>query len=314
MSAAIHAAVALDIFSLIGPQKLSAEDIGSQLSASPRGVVALLGALAAMGLITKDEDKYQNTSFSKRFLSKDSPEYMGYIIAHHHNLFASWGKLDRAVTTGKPTRERASYANEKEREAFLLGMFNQGMRLAPQMARVLDFSHVDRLLDLGGGPGTFGIHFCLANPHLKAAIWDLPTSEKIAKQTIENFQLNDRVTFVAGNFLEDKIEGAYDAVFLSHILHGEGPENCRQIIRSAASCLTPGGRIIIHEFILNDSEDGPLFPALFSLNMLVGTPEGQSYSESALTEMLAEAGMVDIQRIPFESPNDSGLLLGRRRS
>ena len=314
MSAAIHAAVALDLFTTIGEQKRSAEEIAEEHSASPRGVSAILNALAAMGLITKEDRKFLNTSFSKTFLSKDSPEYMGYIIDHHHNLFASWGKLDQAVKTGTPTRARASHGDEKERQDFLRGMFNQGMRLAPQMARILDLSGVHRLLDLGGGPGTYGIHFCLANPRLHATILDLPTSEHLAKQTIDRFHLSDRVSFIAGDFLEDKIEGSYDVAFLSHILHGEGPENSQQIVNKAASCLTPDGRIIIHEFILNDSEDGPLFPALFSLNMLVGTPRGQSYSERTLTEMLQGAGLIDIHRIPFKSPNDSGLLQGRRPS
>ena len=82
------------------------------------------------------------------------------------------------------------------------------------------------------------------------------------------------------------------------------------IIQKAVDALTPGGMIIIHEFILNNSMDGPLFPALFSLNMLLGTESGQSYSEAQLTDMLAEAGARDIRRIPIQSPNDSGILVG----
>jgi hypothetical protein len=68
--------------------------------------------------------------------------------------------------------------------------------------------------------------------------------------------------------------------------------------------------IIIHEFILNNTMDGPLFPALFSLNMLLGTPGGQAYSEEQLISMLTDAGAKDFQRIYFDSPNDSGILTG----
>jgi len=98
--------------------------------------------------------------------------------------------------------------------------------------------------------------------------------------------------------------------WLSHILYGEGPEECRQIIQKAVDALEPQGTIIIHEFILNNSMDGPLFPALFSLNMLLGTDSGQSYSEQQLTDMLLAAGVTNIRRIPIKSPNDSGLLVG----
>ena len=82
------------------------------------------------------------------------------------------------------------------------------------------------------------------------------------------------------------------------------------IIQKAVDALEPQGLIIIHEFILNNSMDGPLFPALFSLNMLLGTDAGQSYSEKQLTEMLLAAGVRNIRRIPLKSPNDSGLLVG----
>jgi hypothetical protein len=98
--------------------------------------------------------------------------------------------------------------------------------------------------------------------------------------------------------------------WLSHILHGEGPEDCQRIIQKAVSALTPGGMILIHEFILNNEMSGPLFPALFSLNMLLGTPSGQAYSEQQLRDMLSSAGVRNIHRIAIDSPNDSGIIAG----
>ena len=66
----------------------------------------------------------------------------------------------------------------------------------------------------------------------------------------------------------------------------------------------------MHDFILDDTMDGPLFPALFSLNMLLGTENGQSYSEKQIKKMLADAGVKDMQRIPIQTPNDSGIITG----
>jgi hypothetical protein len=191
-----------------------------------------------------------------------------------------------------------------------MGMFNLAMGLAPQIVPVLDVSDRKHLLDLGGGPGTYAIHFCLNNENLRAAVYDLPTTRPFAERTIQQFNLSDRIRFMDGNYLEDPVKGRYDVAWLSHILHGEGPDDCRMIIQKTVDALEPGGMIIIHEFILNNSMDGPLFPALFSLNMLLGTESGQSYSEHQLTDMLAEAGVGDIKRIPIQSPNDSGILIG----
>jgi hypothetical protein len=91
-------------------------------------------------------------------------------------------------------------------------------------------------------------------------------------------------------------------------LHGEGSDGCHQIIQKAVAALEPGGIIIIHEFILNNTMDGPLFPALFSLNMLLGTDAGQAYSEQQLRDMLAAAGAKKIRRLPVRTPNDSGII------
>ena len=83
-----------------------------------------------------------------------------------------------------------------------------------------------------------------------------------------------------------------------------------QGVQKAAAALEPGGILIIHEFILDNSMDGPLFPALFSLNMLLGTDSGQAYSEQQLMDMLADAGAQDIHRLAVQTPNDSGIITG----
>jgi SAM-dependent methyltransferase len=191
-----------------------------------------------------------------------------------------------------------------------MGMFNLAMNLAPQVAARLDLSGRHRLLDLGGGPGTYAVHFCLKNPRLKATVFDLPSARPFALKTIGKFGLADRIDFQEGDYVSQNIEGLYDAAWLSQILHAEGPETCRDIIQKTASALKPGGLIIIHEFIMNDTMDGPLFPALFSLNMLLGTSGGQAYSEKQIRVMLADAGTENIQRIPLQSPNDSGIIQG----
>jgi len=112
------------------------------------------------------------------------------------------------------------------------------------------------------------------------------------------------------DYVKEGIEGKYDVAWLSHILHGEGQKDCQRIIEKTVSVLEPGGMIIVHDFILNNKMDGPLFPALFSLNMLLGTSDGQSYSEKQITGMLSEAGVKEIRRFPFQGPTDSGIIIG----
>ena len=193
-----------------------------------------------------------------------------------------------------------------------MGMFNNAMLIAPQIVRQIDLSGCRNLLDMGGGPGTYAIHFCLQKPGLHATVFDLPTTRLFAERTIEKFQLRGRITFMAGDYTKERIRGRYDAIWMSHILHGEGPKTCVKMVRNAAELLEPGGIILIHEFILNNTKDGPLHPALFSLNMLLGSRGARSYSEGELMEMLRKAGMQEIRRTPIRTPMESGIIFSRK--
>lgn len=308
----LHAAVELDLFTRLGEDSLDGEEIAGRLGGNSRGVSMLLNALAVMGLLSGSDGKYTNTAAARNFLSRDSEQYLGHMIRHHHHLVEGWGRLDQAVLSGEPIRERPTFALEEFIESFLLGMHTLAMQLAPQIVEAIDLSGRNRLLDLGGGPGTYAIHFCLKNPGLSATVFDLPTTQPIAEKTIGRFGLSDRIDFLSGTYLADPLPGGYDVAWLSQILHGEGPDGCRVVIDKAVSALQPGGMIVVHEFVLDDRSGGPLFPALFSLNMLLATASGQAYSEKEIRDMLAGAGVREIRRLPFRGPNDSGLIVGTR--
>jgi len=307
---ALHAGVKLDVFTIIGEAQMTGETVARKTGTDPRALTMLLNALVAMGLLLKTDDHFASTEVARNFLSKDSQRNLGYIIQHHQQLMGSWTRLDEGVRTGQPVRERASRTDDTWRENFLMGMFNIAMQQAPKIVTEVDLSEKKHLLDLGGGPGTYAIHFCKQYPQLKATVYDLPTTRLFAEKTIGRFGLAERIAFKDVDFIEEGIEGTFDAAWLSHILHGENFEDCKRIIRKAVSAMESGGIIIIHEFILNNSMDGPLFPALFSLNMLLGTDGGQAYSEQQISDMLSGAGVHDIIRIPIESPNDSGIMVG----
>jgi len=310
-TSALHAAVKLDLFTRMGDRPISAEALAHILAADKRALAMLLNALTAMGLLEKSGEAYAKTSASTEFLSKDSDRYLGHIILHHYHLVASWFQLEQAILTGGPVRTRASFDDAERREAFLMGMFNMAVSTAPDIVARIDLSGRKHFLDLGGGPGTYAIYFCRANPELTATVYDLPTTRLFAEKTIARFDLTDRIRFVDGDYVgADRIKGSYDVAWLSQILHGEGMQTCRRIVGKAAAALRSGGLLIVHEFILDNAKDGPLFPALFSLNMLLGTEAGQAYSEKEIMEMLSAAGLQEIRRIPLDAPNGSGLIAG----
>lgn len=324
-SCALHAAVALDLFTPLAQGPATAQELAPRLACDARALAMLLCALCPLGLLSRQGEAFALTETSAAFLVGTSPRYQGHIIRHHKNLVESFGRLDEAVRTGGRVRGGAQWA-EADRQDFLLGMFNMAMgiapRLAPQLGGLLASAGLPglagpmRLLDLGGGPGTYAIHFCLAHPELSADVFDLPTTRPFAEATADRFGLGygpgERLGFLPGDYTRDPLPGGFDLVWLSHILHGEAPDMAADIVQKAADALNPGGLLLVHEFLLNDSLDGPEFPALFSLNMLLGTDGGQSYSDGQVRGMLAAAGLTDLRRLDFAGPNHTGIIAGHK--
>lgn len=309
----LHAGVKLDLFTPLSACSFSASKLAELLECDVRGLTTLLHALTAMGLVERLDDSFAAAEISAEFLSKTSPHYLGHIILHHHYLMSSWTHLDESVRSGGPIRDRYSHGDENEiRESFEMGMFDLAMQLAPRIVPRIELGGRQRLLDLGGGPGTYAIHFCQHNPGLSAVVFDLPSTRPFAEKTIARFKLSERIDFVPGDFLVDPLRGPYDVAWLSHILHGESAEGCMVILQRAKEALGPRGLILIQEFILEDTLDGPLFPALFSLNMLLNTENGQAYSWGQLEEMLSAAGFGALQRLPLQLPNGAGVIAAVR--
>ena len=307
-SSTVHAAVKLEIFSVIGAGQLTSEEISDSIGGKPRSVAMLLNGLTAMGLLKHENKNYKNTDFSQSCLVMGEPGYIGYIIMHHFHLVDAWAQLHEAVLHGAPVETR-SHGDELERESFQLGMFNLAMAIAPSIAAAINLEGRRHLLDLGGGPGTHAIHFCLENPMLKATIYDRNTTEPFAQKTTERFGVADRIDFIAGDFNVDPLGGPFDVAWLSQILHSNSFEECRVLIEKTVKSLEPGGLILIHDFFLNDTLDGPVFPALFSMNMLLNN-HGRSYSEKEVSDMLRQAGAREIHRLNFQGPNESAILSG----
>ncbi len=309
----LHAGVKLDVFSHLAHNPMSTAELAGELKVDDRGLDMLLHALVAMDLLGKEEERFYATSFSAEHLARQSPHYLGHIIMHHHFLVDGWSRLDEAIRYGHPVRKRSSHDTcGLERESFLMGMFNLASLLAPRVAAAIDLGGRRRLLDLAGGPGTYAIHFCRQNPELSAVIFDLPTTRPFAEQTVASHGLSDRIGFVGGDLVADPIGSGFDVVWLSHLLHSEGPETCAAIVAKAAEALCNGGLLLVQEFILDDSRTAPLHPALFSLNMLIGTPQGQAYAQGELATMMRQAGFKEVQRLPIDLPNGAGILAAVR--
>jgi len=309
---AIMAGVKLDLFDKLNAKKDSSSGLADRIGADFRALGMLLRALAALGLLEQKEGIYSCSASAKKHLVPDSPDYLGNIISHQHHLVESWTLLHQAVMSGHPQRPSSNFSENEWQESFQLGMQNLANLIAPQLVPQINIGKRSQMLDLGGGPGTWSIHFCRHNPLLHATILDLPGSQNLAEMACKSANMCERIDFIGGDFNQTAFPESYDLVWMSHILHGESAANCRTLVRKAAAALKPDGLLIIHEFILDNQGSGPVYPALFALNMLLGTEAGAAYTEAELVGMLTGVGLEPPQRLALPPQSRSGVLITRK--
>ena len=320
---AVQAAVSLGIFTAVDrlKDKAAVDTLAAEIKADRRAAEKLVTAAAALELLERRGDKLSLTPFSKEYLSEDSPKYFGHVLVHMNQINPNWAHLSRCVRHGANARSLPALSSEelKEMEAarhrhFILAMYNVATLQGDAVAKALDLKGAKRLLDLGGGPGAYAAYFCLHNPGLEAVVFDQPASEEVALDIVDRLGVRGRVAFQGGDFLKSPLPGGFDAVWMSQVLHGEGPEGAALLVKRGAEAAKPGGRVIIQEFVLDDDRAGPPGPALFTLNMLVQTPSGAAYSYSEIESMLKGAGITRIEELSGPFPPGNRIIVGFKDS
>ncbi|HHT9137429.1 MAG TPA: methyltransferase [Candidatus Wunengus sp. YC60] len=312
-SCILFTATEFDIFNLISKGKVTAKDISQSIHTNERATEMLLNALVSLELLTKQANSYHNTPISNLHLIKGKPHYLGDFIHHAHNIMENWTMLRETVETGKAVslKDLPEEVDPHDLRDFITAMHNIASTKAEDLCGKPDLKGAKRLLDLAGGPGTYAIEFAKAHPHLHAVVFDLEHVTKLTHEFIKASGVEGRVTTLAGNCLEDSFgRNVYDAILASNILHIYNPANNTKILRKCWDALKDGGQVIIHEFVLDETRTSPQFAALFSLNMLIGTQEGASYSESEYKTWLESAGFKHIRKIDLES--NSSLIIGKK--
>jgi (2Fe-2S) ferredoxin/predicted O-methyltransferase YrrM len=301
-SRVILSALELDLFSALG-EGARAPEAAAKIGSDTRATEMLLNALAALGLVEKSEGVFRNGPVATRFLTSNSPDGARMALLHIAHLWVTWSTLTDCVRAG--TSAGVSGTGERDAdwtEAFIAAMHRNASERAGAVVRAVGAEDVRRMLDVGGGSGAYSIAFAQANPALDADILDLPAVGAIARRHIEAAGVADRVRVRAGDLRSDRLGEGYDLVFVSAICHMLSEAENRDLVARAAAALAPGGRIVIQDFILEPDKTAPRSAAMFSLNMLVGTRAGASYSEPEYAAWLAEAGFTAIRRVRLPGP------------
>lgn len=298
-------ALELDIFSAT-TDGASVEGIARRVQADRRAIEMLLNALVSLRLLEKKNDLYFDTPATARFFAQGSRDNARNGLLHTAHLWDRWSRLTDCVRTGRPVANGAG--GPAATKDFIAAMDRNARERAAAVVKAVGSTSAKRMLDLGGGSGAYSIAFAHAVDELKSDILDRPEVVPLAEDYIRRAELTDRIRVKAGDMLHDPLGEAYDLVLISAICHMFSPDQNRELLKRAYNALARGGQCVVQDFILEPNKTAPSFAALFSLNMLVGTESGSSYSEPEYAQWLKEAGFANVKRVHLPGP--SGLMIG----
>lgn len=319
-SKTLLSAVELELFTKLGSDSMTGEQLRERLGLHERGVYDFLDTLVALGLLDRDgegpEARYRNTADGAVFLDKSSPAYVGGILEMANaRLYRFWGDLTEALQTGKPQNEvkhtgkpmfEELYSDPARLEQFMGAMAGISLGNFQALADKFDFSRYETVCDVGGATGQLCTILAARHPHLRCTSYDLPVVVPIAEKAIAAAGLSDRVSAAAGDFFADPLPSA-DVITMGLILHDWNLEGKMHLIRSVYDALPDGGAFIVIENLIDDARRENAFGLMMSLNMLIEFGDAFDYTGADFAGWCREAGFRETEILPLTGPASAGI-------
>ena len=300
-TAALKAAIELNLFTVIAEGAETAQEIAAQCGASERGTRILCDYLVLLGFLTKEHGRYSLTQDSAIFLNRHSPAYMGGAIEFLLSPMITSNFEDVAAIVRKGgTLSEAGGTVSVENPVWV--KFARAM--APMMAMpaqaiaklVKSNDGKLKVLDIAAGHGLFGITIAQQHPNAEIVALDWPHVLEVAKENAGRAGVIDRYSTLEGSAFDVDYGSGYDVVLLTNFLHHFDPPTCESLLRKVHAALSEGGSAVTLEFVPNEDRVSPPIPAAFSLMMLSGTEGGDAYTYPELERMLGNAGFAQSEQ------------------
>lgn len=300
-SCALHAAMQSGILPRLEQGPATPGELVFELGLHPRGVEPLLTALLTLGLLQRQGEAFGLVPEVAGCFEPGGPYDLGGAVLHMADMMSHWNLLQGCLQTGQPVELKSE--DGQGRDNFYRAMRDLARRQTPGLARRLGLTAGQHLLDLGGGPGVYGLAFAGQVPGLEVTVFDLPGSREAFELEAKGHAGEAGTRRLDGDYRTHSLQGPYDVIWLSQILHAESREACIELLKKAAGALRPGGVLWVQEFVVDHKGQGHPFAALFALNMLINTSAGKGYTLKEISSMLEAAGLKEVSE---EGPTHKG--------
>ena len=299
-SKALFVALHCNIFSKLSGRKISAKKLAKEIGVPENRIITICTALNSIGLLERINNLYKNSEGAEKFLVRGAPNDFGdYLrLQIDRQMYGFMQQLEGVVTDNIKPNTVDSYAKwmENKEEAHLYSESQHAGSLGPglSLSRIIDFSEVDLLLDVAGGSGGMAIRLCEAYPNLKIIILDFPHVVELGKEKIKEVGLSDRITFIGGDALDFNWPKNVGAVLMSYLYNGVSGDYIPELVNQAFNVMKPGGKYIVHDFMVKDDRSGPHLAALWQLQHLAFTPTAKSITPRWVKGLMESKGFIEI--------------------
>jgi len=291
-----------------------ADALADRLGLDPRGARLLLDACVALELLAKDGDTYRNAPDAQAFLVPGGRGDLSGAIRYNRDVYPAWGALAELARSGRPVESPAEHLGDDadRTRTFVMAMHGRAMGIGRAVVPMIDLAGCDRLLDMGGGPGTYSVLLAQANPQIQCTVLDLPPVVAVAEELIAAQGMADRVHVLPGSYHDTPLPDGNDVAIFFGVLHQESPDSIRALLRRAAATLRPGGRVYVMDMFTDATHTQPRFSALFAVNMALTTTDGWVFSDEEMRGWMTEAGLTDFSVQPLPAPMPHWLASARK--
>lgn len=301
-SKALFAALHVDVFTVLADGPKTSADIAKKTGIPTNRITTLMTALTSVGLVDRSDDEvYTNSPGAEAFLARgakyDFGDYLRYQI--DRQMYPFLQQLNEVMDGSLDPDAVDSYqhwmADPKQAAIYSEAQHAGSLGPGKTLARLVDLKGAKTLLDVAGGTGAMTIRLLEANPEMTSTIIDFPNVSELGWRFITEAGMVDRVRYIPGNALEIAWPTEQDAILMSYLFSGIPGGELPRMVSDAFASLAPGGRFMVHDFMVDDDRQGPPMAALWQLQHMAFTPEARSVTPGWLTARMAEVGFTDIQ-------------------
>jgi hypothetical protein len=286
----IYVAAKLGLADHIGADGALARELAAELNVNPDALYRLMRVLAGLGVLRQDDDgRFFVTPFGDTLRAGSPQSVRDYAIYSHESSYDRVGKMLDSVRSGAPAVADyfAKLRTDPERQAmFLAGSGNKSRVETAAIIAGYDFSQCGRIVDVGGGNGSFLSGVLNACEQVAGVLFDQRAAIEAAKAG-RGGPL-PRCEFVAGNFF-DAVPPGGDTYLLKRILDDWPDEKVLQILQNCRKAMPGDCRLLIIEPLMGPPNE-PCPGHLADMNFLVTFKGGRIRTVEEHGKLLLQAG------------------------